>query len=204
MKRLWWALLCACVVLAACGSDGKTLREPASGASAPPLARSSTTVSGQVASPGAGATTGFELSSPAFAPGSPIPKVHTCDGNNVSPPLAWGSVPADTVELALTLIDPDANNFIHWVMANIDPSVQAIAEGTLPDGVVQGKNNTNKVGWTGPCPPKGSPHHYVFTLYALTEPSGITDGMSGKDAVSKLMQRKAPTATLVGTYQRAG
>jgi Raf kinase inhibitor-like YbhB/YbcL family protein len=202
VNRLWWALLCTCVV--ACGSDGKTLREPAPGATAPPVPRSSTTASGQVAGPGTASATGFELTSPAFAAGAPIPKVHTCDGDNVSPPLAWGSIPTGTVELALTFIDPDANNFIHWVVANIDPSVQAIAEGTVPDGVVQATNSTNKVGWTGPCPPKGSPHHYVFTLYALTEPSGITDGMPGKDAVSKLMQRKTPTAALVGTYQRAG
>jgi Raf kinase inhibitor-like YbhB/YbcL family protein len=112
-------------------------------------------------------------------------------------------VPSGTVELALTLTDPDANNYVHWVMAKIDPSVQAISEGTVPDGVVQGTNGMNKVGWTGPCPPKGSPHHYVFTLYALTKPSGLTNGMSGKSAVSTLMQSKAPTATLVGTYQRA-
>jgi Raf kinase inhibitor-like YbhB/YbcL family protein len=204
MKRLWWALLCACVVVAGCGSDGRTLREPASGASAPPVPRSSTTAPGEVAGAGTGNTTGFELTSPAFAAGAPIPVVHTCDGDNVSPPLAWGSVPTGTVELALTLTDPDANNYIHWVMAKIDPSVQAIAEGTVPDGVVQGTNSTNKVGWTGPCPPKGSPHHYVFTLYALTEPSGLTDGVSGKTAVSMLRQRKAASTTLVGTYQRAG
>jgi Raf kinase inhibitor-like YbhB/YbcL family protein len=204
MKRLWWALLCACVVVAGCGSDGRTLREPASGASAPPVPRSSTTAPGEVAGAGTGNTTGFELTSPAFAAGAPIPVVHTCDGDNVSPPLAWGSVPTGTVELALTLTDPDANNYIQWVMAKIDPSVQAIAEGTVPDGVVQGTNSTNKVGWTGPCPPKGSPHHYVFTLYALTEPSGLTDGVAGKSAVSMLMQRKAATTTLVGTYQRAG
>jgi Raf kinase inhibitor-like YbhB/YbcL family protein len=204
MKRLLFALVCACMLFAACASDGRTLREPAPGATAPPVPGSPTT-SGEVAGQaGTGATTGFELTSSAFAAGAAIPVTYTCDGANLSPPLAWGSMPAGTVELAVTLIDPDANNFIHWVMANIDPSVQAFGAGSLPDGVVQATNDMHTVGWKGPCPPKGAPHHYVFTLYALTEPSGISEGMPGKDAVSKLMQRKSPTATLVGTYKRAG
>ena len=118
--------------------------------------------------------------------------MYTCDGDNVSPPLAWGSIPTGTVELALTDVDPDANNFVHWVMAGIDPSVQAIDAGAVPDGVVQGKNSTGSVGWTGPCPPKGPPHHYVFTLYALTAPSGLTDGVDGNDAMSTIMQHKGP------------
>jgi Raf kinase inhibitor-like YbhB/YbcL family protein len=204
MKGRHLALLCACVVFAACASDGRTLRQPAPGATAPPVPGSSTD-SGEVGGQaGTGTATGFVLSSTAFTAGGAIPVVYTCDGANLSPPLAWGSIPSGTVELAVTLIDPDANNFIHWVMADIDPSVQAFGEGSLPDGVVQATNSTNKFGWTGPCPPKGPPHHYVFTLYALTQPSGITDGMPGKDAVAKLTQHKSPTATLVGTYTRAG
>jgi len=207
MNRLRRALLCGCVcvvLVAACSSDGRTLREPESGASAPPVPRSSTTVTGQVAGPAGSASTGFELTSTAFAAGAPIPVMYTCDGDNVSPPLAWGSVPAGTVELALTDVDPDANNFVHWVMAGIDPSVQAIDVGTVPDGAVQAKNGKGSVGFTGSCPPKGSPHHYVFTLYALTTPSGVTDGEDGTGAISKITKQKSPNATLVGTYQRAG
>jgi Raf kinase inhibitor-like YbhB/YbcL family protein len=206
MTRLRWALIGMCVLLiAACGNDGRTLREPDPGATAPPVPRSSTTTSSQVVGPaGSASTTGFELTSSAFAPGAPIPVMYTCDGDNVSPPLAWESVPAGTVELALTDVDPDANNFVHWVMAGIDPTVQAIDAGSVPDGVVQAKNTAGSVGWTGSCPPKGAPHHYVFTLYALTTPSGLSDGVDGRSAISTLQQQKSPTATLVGTYQRAG
>lgn len=202
-----WVWLCASVLLAACASDGRTLREPTPGATAPPVPRSSTTTPGQVANPaGTASTTGFTITSPAFAPGAAIPVVHTCDGNNVSPPLAWGSVPTGTVELALTVVDPDANasGFIHWAMAGMDPSVQAISEGSVPDGVAQAKNDANTVGWTGPCPPKGPPHHYIFTLYALTAPSGLTDGVAGSSAITTITQLKSAAATLVGTYQRAG
>jgi hypothetical protein len=199
-----WAVFGACVVLAACASDGRTLREPAPGASAPPVPSSATTAPSQVGNPAGTGATSFTITSPAFAPGSPIPIVHTCDGSNVSPPLAWGSMPAGTVELALTVVDPDANNFVHWVMAGIDPSVQAIAEGTVPDGVVQATNGANTVGWTGPCPPKGAPHHYVFTLYALNAPSGLAQGVAGRDAITTITQLKTAATTLVGTYQRAG
>jgi len=197
--------MCMCVVaVAACASDGRTLREPESGAAAPPVPRSSTTVSGQVAGPAGSASTGFELTSSAFEPGAPIPVTYTCDGDNTSPPLAWGSIPAGTVELALTDVDPDANNFVHWVMAGIDPSVQAIDAGAVPDGAVQAKNGMGSVGFTGSCPPKGPAHHYVFTLYALSAPSGLTDGVDGHSAISTITQQKSPNATLVGTYQRAG
>jgi hypothetical protein len=141
MTRLRWALIGMCVLLiAACGNDGRTLREPDPGATAPPVPRSSTTTSSQIVGPaGSASTTGFELTSSAFAPGAPIPVMYTCDGDNVSPPLAWESVPAGTVELALTDVDPDANNFVHWVMAGIDPTVQASC-----------KRRTPPVRWDGP------------------------------------------------------
>jgi Raf kinase inhibitor-like YbhB/YbcL family protein len=146
----------------------------------------------------------LELTSPAFAPGSPIPAVHTCDGAGVSPPLEWGATPEGTVELALTVIDVDAGAFVHWVVAGIDPSVQGFAEGVLPDGAVQATNGMNTIGWTGPCPPNGPAHHYLFTLHALTQPSGVTNGESGADAFKALGHLPGATATLVGTYQRAG
>jgi len=206
MTRLRSALVavCACLLLAACADDGRTLRPPETGATAPPPPTVAVTSSGQTLEPSAGAAGVFQLTSPAFALDAAIPIVHTCDGNNVSPPLAWGATPSGTVELAITVIDPDANGFVHWVMAGIDPSVQAIGEGSVPDGAVQATNNANTLGYTGPCPPKGAPHHYVFTIYALSEPSGVTQGMDGRNAVATLSQVKATTATLIGTYQRAG
>ena len=193
------ALATIAVLATACASDGRTLQTPKQGASAPPLATTSTTSpaqGGTLASP-------LALTSTAFTEGAAIPVEFTCDGAGASPPLAWGATPEGTVELVLTVIDPDAGGFVHWVIANLDPSVQALARSQVPDDAAQALNGAGRPGWTGPCPPKGAPHHYVFTLYALTSPSTITDGMPAADALAALAKQKAKTATLTGTYQRA-
>ena len=144
------------------------------------------------------------LTSSAFTNDGAIPVELTCDGGGMSPPLAWGTTPEGTVELVLTVIDPDANGFVHWVLAGLYPSVQALSQGAVPDGAVQTLNGAGKPGWTGPCPPKGPPHHYVFTLYAMSSATTITDGMPAADALALLAKQKAiTTTTLTGTYQRA-
>ncbi len=197
MKRL---AVVALLVLAACSSDGRALRPPPPGVTAPtPPKDASATTFGT-----AGTGQGLTLTSPEFSTGEPIPRVHTCDSENIAPPLAWGAVPAETLELAITVTDPDANGYVHWVMAGIDPSVQALAAGAVPDGAVQATNDAGTHGWTGPCPPQGPAHHYVFTLYALTAPSGVVDGADGHAALAAITQLRAPTATLIATYQRAG
>ena len=187
----------ALALLAACADDGKTLRAPAPGASAPPL--TSTTLQGQVAS-----SVPLTLASPSFDDGAAIPIENTCDGENASPPLSWGAVPETTVELAITVTDTDANGFVHWVITNIDPAVQAMSIGNTPDGAIQAKNGKGEPGWTGPCPPPGSgEHHYVFTLYALSTPSGVTADMTGVDAIAAIEQHPALKASLTGVYQRS-
>jgi len=190
------ALIAFALLLTACASDGRTLAAPPAGASSPPLPQ--TTVKGQRSSVAA-----ISLTSTAFVPGGSIPLEHTCDGAGVSPPLAWGSVPEGTVELALTVTDPDANGFVHWVLAGLEPTVQALAINGVPDTAVQAKNDTGSTGWTGPCPPPGGgPHHYVFTLYALTSPAGVTEDMTGKEAIATISKVSGVTATLIGVYQR--
>ena len=123
------ALATIAVLAAACASDGRTLQTPKPGASAPPLATTSTTSpaqGGTLASP-------LALTSTAFTEGAAIPVEFTCDGAGASPPLAWGATPEGTVELVLTVIDPDAGGFVHWVIANLDPSVQALAQSQVRD-----------------------------------------------------------------------
>ena len=117
------------------------------------------------------------LTSTAFADGAAIPRVHTCDGANQSPPLAWSGVPAATAELVLTVEDPDAPNgtFVHWVLYGVPPTVTSLAPGT-DGGGKSGANSAGKPGYTGPCPPRGSQHRYIFTLSALQRPSGLPDG----------------------------
>jgi len=190
------AALGSLALLSACADDGKTLRAPPEGASAPPL--TSTTLAGAKAS-----NAPLTLASSSFDDGAPIPIENTCDGENASPPLTWGAVPESTVELAITVTDTDANGFVHWVIANIDPAVQAMSIGNVPDGVIQALNGKGTPGWTGPCPPPGSgQHHYVFTLYALSTPSGVTADMVGSDAIATIEQHPALTASLTGLYQR--
>lgn len=190
------AVVAIALLVAGCAHDGRTLQPPPAGASAPPLA--TTTAPGQTsAAP-------IALTSTAFETGGAIPLEHTCDGAGVSPPLAWGSVPEGTAELAITVTDTDFNGFVHWVLAGLDPNVQALAIGGVPEGAVEANNDAGTAGWRGPCPPKGSgPHHYVFTLYALTSATGVTAGMSGKDAIAAISRVPGLTATLIGAYQRA-
>jgi Raf kinase inhibitor-like YbhB/YbcL family protein len=188
--------LAIALVVAGCAHDGRTLRPPPPGASAPAVP--TTTAPGQTT-----AIAPIALTSTAFGTGESIPLEYTCDGAGVSPPLAWGSVPEATVELALTVTDTDANGFVHWVLAGLEPTVQALAVGVIPDGAVEAKNGGGSAGWTGPCPPPQSgAHHYVFTLYALTTASGVTAGMSGKDAIAAIANVPGLTATLIGIYQR--
>ena len=120
-----------------------------------------------------GETPTLDLSSPAFSDGEMIPEVYTCDGEDISPPLEWSGVPADTDSLALVMEDPDApgRTWVHWVIYNIPPSSSVLPEGvptgaSIENGTQQGKNGWSKNAYGGPCPPSGT-HRYVFYLYAL-------------------------------------
>jgi Raf kinase inhibitor-like YbhB/YbcL family protein len=98
-----------------------------------------------------------------------------CTGQNVSPALHWQGQPANAGSLALTVFDPDAptgHGFWHWVVLNLPATSNGLAEGAaLPAGAVSLPNDFGQPGWGGPCPPAGdSPHHYVFTVYALDLP----------------------------------
>jgi hypothetical protein len=117
------------------------------------------------------------LSSTAFAEGQSIPKHHTCQGQDVSVPLAWTGLPAGTKSLALIVDDPDApdpaapkRTWVHWVLYNIPPAATSLEAGiqpaALPRGTLQGKNDWGRTGYGGPCPPIGR-HRYFHKLYAL-------------------------------------
>jgi hypothetical protein len=107
------------------------------------------------------------LSSPAFGNGGAIPVRYTCDGPGTSPPLRWTAPPRGTRSLSLNVIDPDApgGRFVHWVASGIPPTSRGLRAGQHPPR--EGSNSAGGAGWTGPCPPPGPAHHYVFTLTAL-------------------------------------
>ena len=201
-------LVCAVIVstgaLAGCDTgDGRTLADPPPGATVPPLPTTSTTGAAVVNPPvGSEEATTMVLASPAFGSGQPIPSRYACEGDNVSPPLAWSEVPAGTVELALTVVDPDASGgqFVHWAVAGLDPALPGLDEGSVPETAVEARNDSSEFGWFGPCPPAGETHRYVFTLYALSAASGVAEGIAGADAVQEIAVAPGEAATLTGTF----
>src|SRR2546426_7287500 len=121
-----------------------------------------------------GAAMAFELKSSAFKPGETIPRKHTCDGQDLSPPLAWTDPPPGTKSFALVSDDPDApaGTWVHWVLYGVPASATGLPEGVRPapaldDGSRQGTNDFRRTGYGGPCPPRGGPPPYYFRLYAL-------------------------------------
>src|SRR5207247_1943506 len=111
----------------------------------------------------------FTLSSTAFDDGGAIPRRYTCDGDNASPDLAWSGAPEDTKVFVLIVVDPDAHDFVHWLVYDMEGAPNGtlpMAIGSSPDAPPQGTNSFGKRGYGGPCPPSGT-HHYRFTLSAL-------------------------------------
>ena len=145
----------------------------------------------------------FELLTPAFESGQPIPRKYTCDGEDVSPPLAWSGVPDGTRSLALVVDDPDAprGTFTHWLAWGIDAAAGGLREGEAPP--VEGENDFGQLGWRGPCPPPGhGPHRYVFRLHALESKLDVAAG-AGKVEVERALEgRSRAVAQLVGMYER--
>jgi len=114
------------------------------------------------------------LRSSAFAEGERIPSRQSCEGDDLSPPLAWAGVPAKTQSFALVCEDPDApmGTWHHWGIYNIPAHELGLAEGFAPDAVVgavrQAVTDFDRPGYGGPCPPRGhGTHHYYFRLMAL-------------------------------------
>jgi Raf kinase inhibitor-like YbhB/YbcL family protein len=154
-------------------------------------------------------TMAFTLRSIAFETGTSIPRVHTCDGRDVSPALRWDSSPPGTQSFALVCEDPDApaGTWTHWVIYGIPEKLRQLPEGvppegTLPDGTAQGKNDFGRLGYGGPCPPRGRPHRYFFRLYALDERPPLAPGLSRKGLLEALKGHVLAQAELYGLYGR--
>lgn len=139
--------------------------------------------------------------SPAFGSGTAIPRLYTCSGRGISPPLQWSGAPDGTRELVLVMRDIDApgGNFVHWVVAGIPPGTDSVTAGHAPGGGVQGVNSAGSVGYTPPCPPRGDrPHRYLITILALARRTSLKSGFNP----SRLAGTGLASGTLVGTYAR--
>jgi hypothetical protein len=152
------------------------------------------------------------LTSAAFQPNGAIPEVYTCQGKDISVPLAWSGLPAGTRSLALIVDDPDAPDpaapkmtWVHWVLYNVPPAATGLPEGvqarSLPSGTLEGSNDWGRTGYGGPCPPVGR-HRYFFKLYALDVV--LPDlGTPDKKRLERAMKGHVlAQSELVGTYAK--
>jgi Raf kinase inhibitor-like YbhB/YbcL family protein len=144
------------------------------------------------------------VTSTAFEEGAAIPSRYTCDGDDLAPPLTWTGVPSDAEALALIVDDPDApsGTFTHWVVLDIPVSTTRVDEGGVPQGGVQAQNSAGDASYFGPCPPSGT-HHYRFTVYALSSPTGLADGVDLDTALAAVEEAATSQGRLTGTYARA-
>ncbi len=152
----------------------------------------------------------LSLRSTAFVNEASIPRKHTGDGADLSPPLAWIQTPRATRALALVCDDPDAPGGIwtHWVLYDLPAAISVLPEGlprarVLGNGARQGRTSWGTLGYRGPLPPPGGGRHrYYFQLYALSEPTGLEAGATREEVLEAIRDRVLAKALLMGTYQR--
>jgi len=160
----------------------------------------------------------FTLTSTDFTEGDTLANTQVfndfgCKGGNVSPALAWSGAPAGTQSFALLMHDPDAptgSGWWHWVVYNIPPGTGSLPagagdakKGLMPKGAVQGRTDYGSVGYGGPCPPPGKPHHYNFRLYALKVPKlEVPEGASAALIAFNVRAQALGEAQLTGMYGR--
>lgn len=151
----------------------------------------------------------FVLASPTFEPGGPIPRRYTCEGEDVSPPLAWSSGPPGTKSFALVMDDPDApdpqhpkTRWVHWVLFNLPASMRGLTEAAprLSEGA-EGSNDSHRVGYSGPCPPIGR-HRYFFRLYALDCAKLVLEHPTRQQLEQAMQGHVLGVAEFMATYQK--
>jgi Raf kinase inhibitor-like YbhB/YbcL family protein len=154
----------------------------------------------------------FVFTESAVAEGEPIDPRYTCDGEDLSPALAWEDVPEGTAELAILVEDPDAPGgvFTHWLGYGLDPEESALPE-NVPEGdevkgppaLRQGENDMGTIGYSGPCPPGGETHRYVFRVVALDATLDLEGGASRSQFLEAVAGHLNGEATLTATYSRS-
>jgi len=205
------ALLSCALLLAAC--RGGTTQHADSNAT-PTTAGANVAATPAATKEAGGATKGgdkltLKLTSAAFEEGGMIPAKYTCDGDNVSPPLAWSGVPENARTLALVADDPDAprGTWVHWVVYQIPATEKGLPENvpareTLDGGARQGRNDFKNTGYGGPCPPSGT-HRYFFRLYALDAEPNPPSGVSKEQLLKAIEGHVVAEGQLMGRYQRS-
>ena len=150
----------------------------------------------------------IKITSPVFKDGGMIPPKYTCDGENISPPINWGNKPAGTKSIALICDDPDApsDTWVHWVIYNIPPDTDGLDadvpnDMVLADGTYHGKNDWDKMGYGGPCPPSGI-HRYFFKIFALDTKLELEPGATKQELLKAMQGHILSENSLTGKYKR--
>ncbi len=150
----------------------------------------------------------IEVTSPAFKDGEMIPPRYTCDGADVSPPLAWADVPKTAETIALICDDPDCpgRTWVHWVLFNLPAGLKELAEAVPPDGELangakQGLNDWRRIGYGGPCPPGGT-QGYFFKLYAVDVLLDLQPGATKAQLLQAMEGHILAQGQLMGKYKR--
>jgi Raf kinase inhibitor-like YbhB/YbcL family protein len=155
----------------------------------------------------------LSLSSPVFEQNGSIPKLYTCQGKDISPALSWSRLPDGTKSIALIVDDPDApdpaapkRTWVHWVLYNIPPTATGLPEAVnatgLPSGTRQGRNDWDRTGYGGPCPPIGR-HRYFHKLYALDVVLQDLKQPTKATLLEAMKGHILEQVELVGTYQKS-
>ena len=152
------------------------------------------------------------LNSTAFTHGEAIPVKHTCQAEDLSPPLRWEGVPENAKSLVLIVDDPDAPDpkapktvWVHWVLYNLPPAAEGLSEGTtqrnLPGGAKEGLNDWIRVGYGGPCPPIGR-HRYFHKLYALDTVLDDLNHPSKAQLEAAMRGHVIAQTEMIGTFEK--
>ena len=154
----------------------------------------------------------MKVTSPAFTNGQPIPRANSCDGTGTPPTINWTGIPARTKTVAVVVDDPDVATapFLQWLVIGLPPHSGSVPSHAV--GVSELDNTAGTRGWTPPCPPAGSMHHYRFTVYALSDYvcADNGDASNGPDcaapssvqAIPQIQGTAIAKGVLVGTYKR--
>jgi Raf kinase inhibitor-like YbhB/YbcL family protein len=137
--------------------------------------------------------------------GDPIPVEYTCDGAGDAPLITWTTPPDGAAELALSVVDPDAEGFVHWLIIGLTGEAGSVGGGEpLVAGAVEATNSFGNPGWGGPCPPPGaSPHTYVFTLHVLDQQIELPAETPTNELLTAIDAATASSVAFTGTYERA-
>ena len=200
LRRL--ILLAACLGLTGCShDDGRTMKQPTGQQQA--VFTSATTLPATSDSGDADVANETSLTiTPGWDTKSPLPTRFTCDGSNVSPGFSWTGEPAGTVTFAVILSDTDSPTYSHWTVANIPANVHLLAENWIPPLAVTAANARGAAMYTGPCPPKGSTHHYVLSIYAVTQQLEATKGDPAEGMRTAIQDAASDMASFNFAYSR--